>query len=488
MSEPKHARALPGARLAAVAGLVVAALVVVGVVAATRSGPEPPTPAPSDRPNIVLILTDDQRWDTLWAMPNVQRLLVDRGVTFTNGFVSNPLCCPSRAAILTGKYSHGTGIYTNFAPDGGYAGFDPSVTIATILRARGYSTALVGKYFNGYLETAVPVGWDRWAAFDGPNGGVAYYDYTMSIDGERRSYGSDPEDYSTIVAANHAVSFIERARRPFFLYFAPSAAHLPAIPGPGDEDAFPSLEPARPASFGEPDTSDKPAWVREIPPFDRDMQGRADRQRAAAVGSLPAVDDAVRRIVDALGSTHVLDQTLILFMSDNGFLHGEHRLLGKHAPYEESIRVPMVLRYDPIGMAGVEDPRVVANIDVAPTFADLAGTKMPDADGTSLLRLLDDRTDRGRRWLLLENLGVARNPEHFEGSIDRLVPTYCGLRGRRWKYVYYADGSEELYDLRRDPHELRNAVSDPDAAPILRAARRELARLCVPPPPGLSLP
>jgi arylsulfatase A-like enzyme len=470
-----------------IAAIVGVALVGAGliVIRLTSDGPTPPSSAP---PNIVLILTDDQRWDTMWAMPNVRHLLGDQGVTFTNGFVSNPLCCPSRASILTGRYSHGTDIYTNFPPLGGFAVFDPTTTIATVLQEKGYTTALVGKYFNGYLETEVQPGWNRWMAFNGPNGGVWYYDYTMSVDGMERHYGSSPSDYSTSVATQHAVRFIEETRQPFFLYFAPSAPHLPAVPGPGHENAFPSLAPRRGPSFSEADTSDKPPWLHALPRLDPDQVAAADRQRAAQLRSLPPVDDAVREIVEALDSTGVLHRTLILFTSDNGFMYGEHRLGDKSVPYEEAIRVPMILRYDPLTAGGVRDPRLVANIDVAPTFADAAGTRMPGADGTSMLDLLRHPTVAGQRWLLLEHLGSLRDPDRFLSRPDRyLIPTYCGVRSRRWKYVYYEDGTQELYDLARDPLELRNVIGDRRTRRALREMKAELERLCHPPPPGLSL-
>jgi N-acetylglucosamine-6-sulfatase len=489
VEEPTPRRGLSTGRIV-IAVLVAAALVTGGVIVLqVGDGATPPPPPSSEAPpNIVLILTDDQRWDSLWAMPNVRHLLADQGVTFTDSFVSNPLCCPSRASILTGQYSHGTGVYTNFPPLGGFAGFDPTTTIATVLRGEGYRTALVGKYFNGYLGTEVPPGWDRWMAFNGPNGGVWYYDYTMSIDGIERRYGSSPADYSTSVATGHAVRFIEETHQPFFLYFAPSASHLPAVPGPGHENAFPSLAPFRGRSFDEADTSDKPPWLRAVPRFDTEHVARADRLRAAQLRSLPPVDDAVRDIVEALDATGVLHRTLILFMSDNGFMHGEHRLSDKQSPYEEAIRVPMILRYDPLTSGGVRDPRMVANIDVAPTFADAAGTEMPGAEGTSLLNLLRRPTAEGMRWLLLEHVGAPRDPDYGSRPDRYVIPTYCGIRGRRWKYISYTDGSQELYDLAADPFEERNLIDDPSARAILPELKTELRTLCDPPPPGLARP
>jgi N-acetylglucosamine-6-sulfatase len=446
------------------------------------SKPPPSSRPPPSPPNIVLILTDDQRWDSLWAMPKVRRMLSGRGVRFTNGFVVNPLCCPSRASILTGRYSHGTGVYTNFAPTGGYPAFDPTTTIATALRQRGYRTALIGKYLNGYLGTDVPPGWDRWAAFNGPHGGISYFNYTMSMDGIERSFGASPSDYSTDVLARRAVRFIRETDGPFFLYFAPSAPHMPAVPPPRDDFALASIAPSRPPSYNEVDFSDKPLWLRPTSRYDVALQAREDRIRATQLRSLPAVDDAVERIVNALRAAGVLHRTLIVFTSDNGFLHGEHRLGGKQSAYEESIRVPMILRYDPLTAGRGRDPRIALNIDLAPTFADAAGTHLDGVDGRSLLDLLRRPAAAGRRWFLIE---------HVEDSSQRYlprIPTYCAVRGDRWKYVEYTDGNQELYDLMADPFELRNVVDSPSDGAALLAARTQLHRLCDPLPPGFSRP
>jgi N-acetylglucosamine-6-sulfatase len=205
--------------------------------------------AGQDRPNIILILTDDQRWDTLSAMPNVQRLLAGHGVTFANSFVVNPLCCPSRSSILTGNYSHTTHVYKNLPPDGGFQTFGTQdrSTIATWLEAAGYRTALVGKYLNGYAHTSyIPPGWDRWVAY---TSGTDYYDYTLNVDGERVSHGHAPSDYSTDVLADYAVDFVRDTSSPFFLYFAPNAPHQPAFPEPGAPDQFANLPLWRPPSF-----------------------------------------------------------------------------------------------------------------------------------------------------------------------------------------------------------------------------------------------
>jgi N-acetylglucosamine-6-sulfatase len=479
------------------AQVLIAGLLIIGVAAAAvllirpRVGGITFSPSPRAAPavpNIVLILTDDQRWDSMWAMPKTRHLLADHGVQFTNGFVVNSLCCPSRASILTGQYSHGTRVYTNRPPLGGFDAFDPTTTIATVLQARGYRTALIGKYLNGYTHKKVPPGWDTWDAFNNPSRGVSYFDYSMSQNGKEVNYGAAPADYSTDVLAGLATSFIAQSHQPFFLYFAPSAPHMPAVTAPRYAHVFPNLEPFRPPAFDEADTSDKPPWLRAVPPFDAARIAKEDAILALQDRSLPPVDDAVQSIVDALKATGKLHDTLILFMSDNGYMNGEHRLGGKQVPYEESIRVPMILRYDPLTSRARKDPRMALNIDLAPTFADIAGAQMPDADGSSLLDLIRDPKMPGRRWFLIEHVeqaGFAGVSTDDEGPP---VPSYCAVRSQRWKYVYYADRSQELYDLVHDPFEMNNLIGVASAAHALTVASAELHRLCVPPPPGLKLP
>ncbi|MBI3648084.1 MAG: sulfatase-like hydrolase/transferase, partial [Actinobacteria bacterium] len=221
--------------------------------------------AQTSQPNIVLIVTDDQRWDELDAMPVVQRQLMAKGVTFTNGFVVNPLCCPSRSTILTGQWSHTTGVYREIPPRGGFESFRDSSTLATWLDAAGYDTALVGKYIDRYQHPAlsgyVPPGWDRWVAFEHSS----YYNYGLSIDGTVHSYQDLPGDYSTDVLAGFADQFVRSAVGPLFLYFAPAAPHAPAIPGPGMADVAVPAGPPPPPSLDEADVSDKPAYVQALP-------------------------------------------------------------------------------------------------------------------------------------------------------------------------------------------------------------------------------
>ncbi|MFL5766895.1 MAG: sulfatase-like hydrolase/transferase [Actinomycetota bacterium] len=312
-------------------------------------------------PNIVLILTDDQRYDELSGMPVVNSELVDKGLSFTNGFVEDPLCCPSRATILTGRESNSTDVYDNKPPHGGYMTFhgegEESSTIATWLHGAGYYTGLVGKYFNGYTPKraiSVPPGWDVWDGVangsgpDGPGGGM-YYQYYVSENGTLHYYGTDPSDYSTNVLSGYATSFISGApaNQPLFLYFAPRAPHLRARAAPGDKNTFQDLAPLRPPSANEADVSDKPKYIRSIPPLSPTEMSARDEARRSQFRSLLAVDRAVGGILDALRTSGRLGTTFILFASDNGLNIAEHRWTEKRVPYDESIRVPMIVRYDP---------------------------------------------------------------------------------------------------------------------------------------------
>ena len=476
-------RAAVARRAALIAAAVVLVGVLAGVAIAGRAEPggclTPGQAAPplgsADRPNIVLILTDDQRWDTLAAMPNVQRLLARPGVTFDNAFVDDPLCCPSRSSILTGRYVHSTGVWQNTPPLGGFAAFDDRSTVATWLHGAGYRTALVGKYLNRYESSYIPPGWDRWVAFDGGASRYAlYYRYVLNVDGRPEVHGGGPGDYSTTVLTRHAVDFICDTRGPLFLSFDPYGPHWPYTPAPEDRYSGP-IPPPRP-SYDEADVADKPLWIRTIPPLDAARDAQVDQIRRATYDTLVSLDRSVGEIVGALQRTGRLGNTLLVFTSDNGLNWGEHRWVDKVAPYEESIRVPMVVRYDPVvgDRAGTVDSRLVVNIDLAPTFADAAGVAAPEAEGRSILPLIAGDPVTWRSDFAIEHLA------------DVMVPSYCGVRSTRFAYVAYATGEEELYDLERDPYELTNLAGTPEAAATVERLRQRARELCNPLPPGFS--
>jgi N-acetylglucosamine-6-sulfatase len=418
------------------------------------------------RMNIVLILSDDQTFDSIPheppVMPKLQRLLEDPGehwVRFPNAFIDTPLCCPSRASILTGEYSHHTGVVDNFSG----AKLDASRTMATSLQAAGYTTALVGKYLNhypfGYAPVAPP-GWTTWfAKLQGTTESV-YRDYGVTQDGFTRAYGSSSSDYSTHVFANAAASFIRTAPagRPFFLMFTPMAPHAPWDPAPRDAGSWTHRLPS-PPSFDEPDVSDKPEWVRSLPRLTSDQTRRVRSDERRNYETLGALDDGVSEILGALRDRGALEDTVVVFLTDNGYSFGEHRWVTKSCPYDECIRTPFFVRYP--GAHAHTDPRVVSNVDLAPTFADIAGATLTEpADGRSLVPLFAGRGDLERRaGALCEFLG------------NRRIPPWWELRTGAYAYITYDDGERELYDLagsigRADPYELHNVAGEPRYARV----------------------
>jgi arylsulfatase A-like enzyme len=443
-------------------------------------------------PNIVLILTDDQRYDSLGVMPNVQQRLMKHGITFDRAFVSNSLCCPSRASILTGGLSHTTKVWTNVytkeSPYGGFKAFhlagDENGTIALALHDAGYRTALFGKYLNSYAGPYVPPGWDDWGVFSGTANGGAYYRYHMydhhGTTGHLETHGHDPSDYSTTVIEHKAINFLRSTQSdtPFFLEVTPYAPHYRIRLLPRDKGTYTGFNVRLPRSFNEANAG-KPAYIRQSPTVGPDVtEGRYNMEFDA----LQAVDRMVGNIVKELRATGRLNNTLIMFMSDNGIQMGEHRWIYKLVPYEESIRVPLVVRYPPMTAtnAGKVSNSIVANVDLAPTFADVAGIPFQGVgtvDGVSMVPVLKDPARSIRRDLVLE---------HKDYRTKYAVPSYCGLRTPGWMYARYNGGFQELYRLSTDPHELRNVASDRPL--VLSRLRGRTKSLCEPPPPGYTWP
>ena len=444
------------------------------------------------KPNVVMIMTDDQDLRSLRFMPNVRRYLVDQGTTFTNSFVTYSLCCPSRTTFLTGQYAHNHHVLFNAPPSGGYATFHAmrspalreSNSLPAWMTAAGYHTAHIGKYLNGYgnpargnATAAVPPGWREWHGSLDPST-YRMYNFTLLERGKPVLYPGVPatgRGYQTDVYADKAVRYIdERAPRsqPFFLSLAFLAPHAEAararraraLPDPrpaprhaGDLARFPL---PRPPSFNEADVSDKLSYVRFRPLLGPAALARLNRNWHGRMESLLAVDEAVGRIVGALRAAGELDRTLIMFTSDNGFMHGEHRIpSGKYVPFEESLRVPLILR-GPGVRRGARVSDFVANTDLAPTIVDAAKARARRVmDGRSLLPLARSARARYGRPIVIET-GPQTNQRWYQG-----------VRTGRWSYVEHSTGERELYDLRRDPYELRNVVS----SPRYRAERARLA-------------
>jgi arylsulfatase A-like enzyme len=441
-----------------------------GLVAPAR-----PAAVEPERPNIVVIMTDDQRWDTIRGiMPTVESQILDRGIEFENTFATNPLCCPSRASIFTGLYAHSHGVYQNAnGPAGGFEAFEDSSTIAAWLQDAGYTTGLVGKYMNGYESTGgtyIPPGWDEWyALMDGD-----YYGVTLSDNGEPRSL---PANYSTDLFAVESTSFIRSAPtdQPLFLMFNPRAPHGPFTPATRHDEAFADAALYRPPSWQERDARDKPRWVQRIEPAGVGRVNRYERERIDSLETLLAVDEAVAAILDALSDTGRLEDTLIVFMSDNGYQWGEHRLWGKNYPYDASLRIPMVMRWDAGIVPGSSTPTLVANIDLAPTLAAVAGISPPSAvDGRSLTTFFSDPNAVIRREGVLI--------EHARGG---KVPSYCGYRTATDLFVRYATGEEEYYSYPKDPYELENHALMPSSRAVVKNLRAITRSMCSPMPPDM---
>ncbi|MFI5843932.1 sulfatase [Catenuloplanes sp. NPDC051500] len=450
------------------------------------SQPAPAVPAQTGRvapapPNIVFILADDLSPDLLRFMPQVRGLAAG-GTSFANYVVTDTLCCPSRASIYTGRFPHNTGVFTNAAPDGGWAVFrqrgNERDTYGTALQRAGYRTAMLGKYLNGYQPASghVPPGWDQWAV-----GGDAYrqFDYTLNENGVPRAYGAE---YLTDVLTAKASAFIEMSagdRTPFFVEISTFAPHSPFTPAPQDVDAFPGLTAPRGPAFDRL-PSDAPPWLAGRPPLAADQIARIDdayRRRAQSVLSL---DRMVGQLRATLARTGAAANTVLVFSSDNGFHLGEHRLtVGKQTAFETDIRVPLIVA-GPGVRAGATVNQTAANIDLRPTFEDLAGTPSPpNVDGRSLAPLLRSGiVDSGtpvsgwRTAALVEHRGPEhRRPEFRPDDPDRqkVIPeSYAALRTPDWTFVRYAGGALEFYDRRTDPHQLRNAASG--LSPARRAA------------------
>lgn len=427
-------------------------------------------------PNIILVVTDDQRWDTIWSMPAVQRELVAKGIRFTQAHTVVPLCCPSRASILTGTYPHTHGVYGNQNSGGGFAGFDDGrPTIATVLHTAGYRTGLVGKYLNGYGKrdagrspTYIPPGWDDWHGLI-TGGAKDYYTYGLSENGTLNHYGSRPADYLTDVLSDRARDFVAAdSPKPFFLYWTPLAPHLSAVPSPAYEHAFDDLAPWRPSTYNEQETADKPRWVRDLPSITTSASKRIADFRERQYETLQSVDDGLKAILGELPPAE-LANTFIVFTSDNGYQWGEHRLHSKNFAYEENTRVPLVIRWGRLG-AGTTSRELATTIDLAPTLAALAGTNMPRAEGVNLLPTL--------------RVGTPVRNEHLIESAGKLSPPFCMLRNREFTFTHLATGEEEYYNLESDPLQARNVVADLETW-RRKAIRDRLRSICDPLPPGM---
>jgi N-acetylglucosamine-6-sulfatase len=432
------------------------------------------------RPNVLVLMTDDQTVESMRVMTNVRALLGARGTTFENNFASFPLCCPSRTTFITGQYGHNHTIMGNAAPAGGYDKLAPTHanSLPAWLRQAGYHTVHVGKYLNGYgraRPAEVPAGWTEWYGSTDPST-YRFYNYTLNENGRLVTYGTGAANYQTDVYGRKSVELIRRlapATQPFFLSVAFLAPHsggprdiddppnqATPSPAPRHRNRFASEPLPAPPSFNEADVSDKPAGIRSralIRPARINGIRENYQQR---LESLLAVDEAIRDIVAALEASGELSRTLIVFTADNGFFHGEHRVPdGKVLVYEPSVRVPLILR-GPGVPAGVSRSNLTANVDLAATILAVANARPGRRpDGRTLMPFARDGLVRSSRDILLE------------------TTSYSAIRTPRYVFVQHTNGDQELYDLAKDPHQLQSLHADPRFIGLKNDLGSRLSRL-----------
>jgi N-acetylglucosamine-6-sulfatase len=433
------------------------------------------------KPNIVFIMTDDQTVSSTAVQRNVG-LIRTQGTTFTQTIASYPLCCPSRATYLSGQYSHNHGVLHNAGPFGGYTSFDHSNSLPLWLQSAGYRTMHVGRYLNGYGVqnpdiTEVPPGWSDWVSGVGDQ--VFNYEQWQTNEyGQifNRPGPDHPGEHQTDFFGRRAAELIDQAApsaQPFFLSLTFPAPHsgfpiepddppsLPTpYPAPRHRNAFASRPLPRPANFDEADMTTKPQIVADLPRLSPDRIAAIQENYQQELESLLSVDDAVGSVLNALERSGEIDDTLLIYTSDNGFFHGEHRLASeKVLPYEEAARIPLIMR-GPGVPRGRKVKQLVSNIDWAPTIVDAADARARRLmDGSSLFPVMKDPRRESGREIVLEN-GVGANG----------VPMFRALRNERYVWIdHKTTGEYELYDLRKDPYELRN-LEDLDSYAAIRAA------------------
>jgi N-acetylglucosamine-6-sulfatase len=439
------------------------------------------------RPNIIFILIDDLRWDEMGIAghpflktPNIDRIGTE-GARFRNAFMTTPLCSPCRASFLTGQYASTHGITDNVDRS---AASHKLVTFPFLLQQSGYATAFIGKWHMGNDDTPRP-GFDRWVSFKGQG---SYIDPQINEDGKDVM----PGGYITDILNGYAVEFIKRRHdKPFLVYLAHKAIH-PEVMQHGDgsvnlaeaERFIPAERhrnwfagkkiPRRPNAMRPP--TGKPALQRRIgnlPPLGANT-GTSDETVLGRLRSLMAIEEGVGDILKALEETGQLNNTVMVFTSDNGYFYGEHGLsVERRLAYEESIRMPLLMRYPKAIKAGTTRDEFVLNIDLAPTLLELAGAVgQSNFQGRSLVPLLRGRRPAWRKSFLIEYYSDKVFPRILQMG-------YKAVRDGRWKYIHYFElqGMDELYDLKTDPYELKNLIDHPGAASALGDLKRKMEQL-----------
>ncbi|HEV3475512.1 MAG TPA: sulfatase [Actinomycetota bacterium] len=402
---------------------------------------EPVARGQAPQPNVLIFMTDDQRSDTMFMMPKTQRWFGQQGTRFPSAYATTPLCCPSRASIMTGRYTHNHRVLDNYSA----LSLDQNSTLQRYLQEAGYLTGITGKYMNAWPLYTNPPYFHRWSIFN-----TGYQNAKFNTDGVLRRLPG----YATDVIGEKSVRFLRFFEgddaRPWLLYVDPFAPHDPFRPAHRHRRSpVPRWEPS-PAST-ESDRNDKPPQVQART---AGIEG-IKLVRRLQLRTLIAVDEAVNRVMKELARLGEGGSTLAFFTSDNGFFWAEHGLFDKRWPYTPSIEIPLFMRWPGQVQGGAIDPRLAANLDITPTVLDAAGIP-PDPtyplDGRSLLTA--DRRDR----LLLES---------FVDRLDVGVPPWASLLTPQYQYVEYYDSNgetvsfREYYDLREDPWQLHNLLAEP---------------------------
>jgi arylsulfatase A-like enzyme len=465
-----------------------AALIVIAAVAIAGCSGHAPPPA-ARPPNVLVVLLDDMRWDSTGyaGHPNVKTPHIDRiaheGVNFKNAFSTTSLCSPSRASLLSGLYAHKHGVTNNFTE------FPSSLdSYPKALQRAGYATAYVGKYHMGENNDEPRPGFDYFVTHKGQG---TYFDNVFNVNGERREL---VKGYYTTVVTDIALEWLKRDRagKPWMLVLGHKAPHSFYTPEPKFAHAFDSVPVKYPASAFSLD--DKPEWIKARrdtwhgiygPLFewrktfpDARPEAVKDFQNMvhAYWGTILSVDESVGRLRAWLEETHQLDNTIIVFVGDNGLLQGEHGMVDKRTMHEPSIRIPMAVRYPGLTREPKVIDKQVLTVDLAPSLLELTGTPpLAKIDGRSWVRLVRSGDPEWRTsWFYYYN---------YEAEFP-YTPNVRGVRTEEWKYVHYPHGDgtpdrhmAELYDLKHDPDENTNLIADPKSAGVLEELRGELVRV-----------
>jgi N-acetylglucosamine-6-sulfatase len=430
--------------------------------------------AADPRPNILLVVTDDldDRADSIARMESLRSLVTNRGVTFRNAYVTQALCCPSRASMLRGQYPHNTGVVDN---NGEYGDFVSSGreanTFATWVNDAGYQTAYFGKYLNGYNTTRIPAGWDRWFSDMGRSKLQNFNDQGRKVFFNPRKHLFED------VLRDNAIGWLRQDRdpaAPFLAVLSTHAPHSPAVPARRHADLFPGADLPRPESFNEKKVDDKNGWIRRLDPLQRDEIGEMETLYRNRLRVMEGVDEMLEDVLLELRAQGELENTYVFFTSDNGFHFGEHRFhQGKQTSYEEDIAVPMIVS-GPGVAAGVTRQQIVLNQDLAPTFAEIAGATVPPfVDARSFLPVLGDAPPAASQW---RDAFLVNSPATNATGWLKTMPNNLAVRTPRYELIDYARGTDELYDMDRDPHQAHSIISSPPAG-VLDEMRANLADL-----------